>query len=218
MKPRKPMEHTSSITYTNILPHQDVHPTHCIREFQSEFFSIMHGASLAYGYIAAEIAADTAIWGYKEIRKRQCYWIDKKQLLTRIIRTTNISLWQKHKEKLYAKGLLVDGVCCIIGEKTAWVGCFGEASVLEIRGNKEQRLMGVVAGERYDAQQKLGSDRYKLSFVSASFPFESGDTFILASGTTATMTREELVGFQERQEQGTALKSTTGSILVIRSV
>jgi len=211
------MEHTPSITYTSILPHFFDHPTNCIREFQSEFFSIMHGASLTYGYIATALAADTALWGYKEIRKRQCYWIDKKQLLTRIIRTTNISLWQKHKEKLYAKGLFVDGVCCIIGQKTAWIGCFGQASVVEVRRNKEQRLMGVVAGDGYDAKQKLGSDRYKLSFVSASFPFESGDTFIFASGTTAAMAREDLVVYAHEKEK-TELKSTTGGILVIQHI
>lgn len=208
------MEHSENIIYTPILPAQDEHPTNCIRTFQSEFFGIMHGASLSYGYVAAALAADTAVWGYKEIRKRQCYWIDKKQLLTRIIRTTNISLWQKHKEPLYAKGLIVDGVCCIIGQKTAWIGCFGAASVVEIRKNNEQRLMGVVAENDYDATQKLGSDRYKLSFLSARFPFEEGDTILLASGGTSSMTREELVSYAEEKEKK-ELKSTTGGILVI---
>lgn len=210
------MENTNQIVITKIFPQQTEHPTHVAGEFQSEFVCLMHGASPAYGYIAARIAADTAVWGYKEIRKRQCYWIDKKQLLTRIIRTTNITLWQKHKEKLYEKGLLVDGVCCIFGQKTAWIGCFGDASVVEIRTNKEQRLMGTVAEGVYDATQKLGSDRYKLSFVSASFPFEAGDTFIFACGTTAKMTREECVRFQDKDHRK-ALSSTTGSVLIVQN-
>ena len=209
------MEHLENITYTPILPTNVDRPTTCMCTFQSEFFGIMHGASLSYGYIAAALAVDTAVWGYKEIRKRQCYWIDKKQLLTRIIRTTNISLWQKHKEPLYAKGLVVDGVCCIIGQKTAWIGCFGDASVVEVRKNKEQRLMGIVAENAYDGAQKLGSDRYTLSFLSARFPFEEGDTLILASGKTASMAREELVSYAEEKEKK-ELKSTTGGILVIQ--
>ena len=209
------MESSENIMYTPVLPAKGDRPTTRVCTFQSEFFGIMHGASLSYGYVAATLAADTAVWGYKEIRKRQCYWIDKKQLLTRIIRTTNISLWQKHKEPLYAKGLLVDGVCCIVGQKTAWIGCFGDASVVEVRKNNEQRLMGVVAGNEYDAAQKLGSDRYKISFVSARFPFEEGDALILASGTTAHMKREDLAAYVQEKEKK-ELKLTTGGILVIQ--
>jgi len=211
------MESSENIIYTPILPAEVDHPTNRMCEFQSEFFGIVHGASLSYGYVAAALAADTAVWGYKEIRKRQCYWIDKKQLLTRIIRTINISLWQKHKEPLYAKGLVVDGVCCIVGQKTAWIGCFGDASVVEIRKNKEQRLMGVVAENAYEGAQKLGSDRYKLSFLSARFPFEEGDTILLASGSTSSMTQEELIAYAEEKEKK-QLKSTTGGILVIHHV
>ncbi len=209
------MEQSEIITYTPVLPTNVDRPTNCICAFQSEFFGIMHGASLSYGYVAATLAADTALWGYKEIRKRQCYWIDKKQLLTRIIRTMNISLWQKHKDTLYAKGLFVDGVCCIIGQKTAWIGCFGDASVVEVRKNNEQRLMGVVAENDYDSSKKLGSDRYKLFFMSARFPFESGDAIVLASGSTACMTGEDLAAYAEKKEKK-ELKSTTGGILVIQ--
>lgn len=211
------MESTQSITYTSILPFQERHPTNWIGEFQSEFFSILHGASVTYGSVAAAHAGEVSLWGYKEIRKRQCYWIDKKQLLTRIIRTMNISLWQKRREKQYEKGLCVDGICCIVGHKTAWVGCFGEASVVEIRGNKEQRLMGMVAESGYDETKKLGNDRYALSFASASFPFESGDLFVFASGSTAHMTRDELVLYGNSEEK-TELKSTAGGILVIRNI
>jgi len=212
------MESTKQIAITKIFPQAAEHPTHVVGEFQSEFVCLMHGASPAYGYVAAQTAADTAVWGYKEIRKRHCYWIDKKLLLTRIIRTTNITLWQKHKEKLYEKGLLVDGVCCIFGQKTAWIGCFGQASVVEIRQDDEQRLMGIVADNGYDAAKNLGSDRYHLSFVSATFPFTSGDTLLFSVGTLASLKREALLAFQDATTKEMKLASTTGSVILVRHI
>ena len=212
------MENTQSLIYTSVLPNQEEHETNCIGEFQSEFFCIMHGASVNYSYIAARHAVDTATWGYKEIRKRQCYWIDKKQLLTRIIRTTNIALWQKHKEKQYAAGLYVDGVCCIIGQKTAWIGCFGDASVIELRKNKEQRLMGTVAGEGYNPKTKLGQDRYRFQVASATFPCEVGDTYICAVGSLAGLSKETLCDFQYAKDTHPVIKTTTGSVLVVQNI
>ncbi len=210
------MEKMQSITSVSILPPQTEHATNCVGEFQSEFFCLMHGASINYGYVAASIAVDTAVWGYKEIRKRQCYWIDKKQLLTRIIRTVNIALWQKHKEKPYHLGLSVDGVCCIIGQKAAWIGCFGDASVIELRKNGEQRLMGVIAEGGYDAKKKLGQERYSIPMMSATFPCDKGDTYIFAVGSAAGISKEALCRFQHTSDMKPSIKTTTGSILVVQ--
>ncbi len=204
------------ITITKILPDVDEHPTNTAADFQSEFACLMHGASLSYGYVASALATDTAVWGYKEIRKRQCYWIEKKALLTRIIRTTNISLWQKRREKIYSRGLVVDGICCIVGQKTVWIGCFGDASVVQIRANKEQRLMGVVSGMEYDATKKLGSDRYALTFSSAAFPFTEGDTVVCTVGSLASCTREEIVSWADPSKEQ-RLSATTGSVLLLQN-
>jgi len=211
------MEKMQSITSVRILPPQTEHATHCVGEFQSEFFCLLHGASINYGYVAARVAADIAVWGYKEIRKRQCYWIDKKQLLTRIIRTVNIALWQKHKEKPYQQGLFVDGICCIVGQKTTWIGCFGDASVIELRKNGEQRLMGVVAEGEYNAHKKLGQERYAVPMASATFPCDKGDTYIFAAGSTAGMSKDALCQFQHASDRKPSIKTTTGSILVIQA-
>ncbi len=182
------------------LPDKQEKQTYLVSEFQSEFFSFVYGASLNYGYIAAKVAADTTIWGYQEIRRRQCYWLDKKKLMERIIRTTNISLWQKHKDKLYQKGLWVDGVCCILGEKTAWIGLFGEASVVEIRKSGEERSMGTINEDGENSRKKLGADRYSIDIQIASFPFEQGDTFLFAIGKSASYSNELLhLLFQEKE-------------------
>lgn len=186
------MDTTTQVHYWSLLPKQTDHILYRVSEFQSDFFSFIHGASLNYGYVAAEVAANTTTWGYQEIRKRRCYWLDKKKLIERICRTTNISLWQKHKEKLYQKGLWVDGVCCIIGQKTAWIGSFGDASILEVRKSGEKRIMGILNNDSSDHKKKLGQDRYAIDVTIASFPFETGDTFVFAVGKSAFFPIETL--------------------------
>lgn len=211
------MDTISSVESWSIVPENEKHVTTCVSEFQSEFFSLIHGASMNFGYMAAEIASSTAVWGYKEIRTRRCYWLEKKELMERIIRTINISLWQKHKEKKYGSGLWAEGVCCIIGEKTAWIGCFGEASVLEVRKNGERRIMGMIYEDGYDHAKKLGMDRYRFSVAIASFPFEKGDTFIFAAGNSAALPIETLSAYGTKgygKEMQT--KTTLGGILVVR--
>lgn len=195
------MDILSQIHSWSYLPVSREHPVYRVSEFQSEFFSFVHGASVNYGYVAAEIAADTTTWGYEEIRKRQCYFLDKKKLMERIIRTTNISLWQKHKEKQYQKGLLADGVCCIVGQKTAWIGVFGEASVLEIRANGEKRIMGTVNGDGKKEKKPLGTDRYEIEKEIATFPFEKGDIFIFTTGKSAAYSIETLLAYNRTDEQ-----------------
>lgn len=199
------MDRTMTVNYWSFLPKQKDHVTYKIAEFQSEFFSFVHGASLNYGYVAATIASDITIWGYKEIRRRQCYFLDKKKLMERILRTTNISLWQKHKEPVYQKGLLVDGVCCILGQKTVWIGCFGDASILELRTTGEQRLMGVVNKDIQPIKKKLGEDRYELDVTIAGFPFEKGDILLFAVGKSAFYsidTLQHYLSSRERSQEG----------------
>lgn len=195
------MDILSQIHSWSYLPVFRDHPVYCVSEFQSEFFSFVHGASINYGYVAARVAADTTKWGYEEIRKRQCYFLDKKKLMERIIRTTNISLWQKHKEKIYQKGLFVDGVCCIVGQKTAWIGVFGAASVLEIRKNGEERIMGTINGDGKNEKKPLGADRYAIDKEIATFPFEEGDTFIFTVGKSAAYPIETLLTYDITHEQ-----------------
>lgn len=194
------MDTTMRVSSWAFLPDKQEKQTYLVSEFQSEFFSFVHGASLNYGYVAARVAADTTTWGYQEIRRRQCYWLDKKKLMERIIRTTNISLWQKHKETVYQKGLWVDGACCILGEKTAWIGTFGAASIIEIRKNGEERTMGTINQEGENIRKKLGTDRYAIDMQIASFPFERGDTFLFVVGKSASYSNEKLHSLYQEKE------------------
>src|SRR3989304_8104996 len=62
--------------------------------FSDECFVVADGVSDIHGEAAAKLAADTAIWGYKHVRQRPFYWADKRRLLKRIFRSSNLTLWQ----------------------------------------------------------------------------------------------------------------------------
>ncbi len=94
--------------------------------FQQECFVIADGSG-------SILATETALWGYREIRKRRCYWLDKRLLLRRIFRSTNLRLWQAQKENNFTKQLTTSLLVCVVGSRTIWLGYLGNFAVLLFR-------------------------------------------------------------------------------------
>lgn len=112
------------------------------RESQEDFFInfndecvvVTDGVSgLPHGGVAAKLAAETAMWGYKHIRERPFYWADKKLFLKRIFRSSNMAVWQKRKEFGFEAGLATTLSLAMIGTHAIWVGTAGDSSVLLYR-------------------------------------------------------------------------------------
>jgi len=154
---------------------------------ETDFFSLVHGTIFTTAPTAAKLAVDTSLWGYEQIRRRKYYWLDKKKLMQRILRSTNIALYQKQREPHFQQGAYVEGVFCIVGTRSAWVGCIGKGSVYEIRTSGERRIIGYMNSETHEDSDSLGSKRYHWSSQEASVPFETGDIIILATGEAATL-------------------------------
>jgi len=154
---------------------------------EEDFFSLVHGTVFTTAPIAAKLAVDTSLWGYEQIRRRKYYWLDKKKLMQRILRSTNIALFQKRREPKCELGAFVEGVLCIIGSRTAWIGCIGKGSLYEMRTNGERRILGYINNEIHNEQDSLGRDRYHWQSQEDSVPFEKGDVIILTTGAAATL-------------------------------
>lgn len=152
-----------------------------------DFFSLVHGTVFTTAPTAAKLAVDTSLWGYEQIRRRKYYWLDRKKLLKRILRTTNIALYQKQREPKYALGAYVEGVLCIAGTRAAWVGCVGKGSMYELRTSGERRIMGYFNEEQHNDTDALGKDRYHWPSQESNLPFQEGDIMILAAGAAATL-------------------------------
>lgn len=98
--------------------------------FNDECFVLADGVgTMPHGDVAARLACETAIWGYKHIRQHRYYWLDKKLFMKRIFRSTNLSVWQKRREHGFEAGLETTLTVCMIGSKTYWLGYAGETCV-----------------------------------------------------------------------------------------
>jgi serine/threonine protein phosphatase PrpC len=101
--------------------------------FNDECFVVTDGHRMARGDVASTLAAETAIWGYKHVRHRPDYWSEKQLLVRRIFRSTNLAIWQKHREPGFEEGLQTTLSVAIIGPNKIWVGSVGDTSRLLYR-------------------------------------------------------------------------------------
>lgn len=154
---------------------------------ETDFFSLVHGTVFTTAPIAAKLAVDTSLWGYEQIRRRKYYWLDKKKLMKRILRSSNIALFQKQREPKFQLGAYVEGVFCIVGVRAAWIGCIGKGSMYELRTSGERRILGYINEETHNEQDALGRERYIWPSQETNIPFEPGDILILAAGAAATL-------------------------------
>lgn len=154
---------------------------------EMDFFSLVHGTVFTTAPTAAKLAVDTSLWGYEQIRRRKYYFLDRKKLLKRILRTTNIALFQKQRESNFKLGAYVEGVFCNVGTRAAWIGCVGKGSMYEMRTSGERRILGYINSEKHNDLDALGRERYRWPSQETNIPFEQGDLLILAAGAAAML-------------------------------
>ena len=131
--------------------------------FETDFFVLLQGTPGFHPDRGPAIAADAAVWGYKQIRLRKYYFLDKKKLMERIVRSTNITLWQKQRDTGCTGGVCVDGVFAIFGSKMLWVSSFGQSSIYVCREQGERWLVGNLAKKKKTYTIPLGKKRYEFS-------------------------------------------------------
>lgn len=102
--------------------------------FNDECFIITDGVpSLPHEKEAEKLTSDTAIWAYKVVRQRPFYWKEKLPFLKRIFRTTNLTLWQKRRDRGYAEGLASALMVLIVIGDYFWLGSAGNCNSLLFR-------------------------------------------------------------------------------------
>lgn len=170
-----------------------------------DFFSLTHGTVFTTAPVAAKLAVDTSLWGYEQIRRRKYYFLDRKKLLKRILRTTNIALFQKQKESNFKLGAYVEGVLCNVGTRAAWIGCIGKGSMYELRTTGERRILGYINEETHNEQDALGWQRYSWPSQETNIPFKQGDILILAAGDAATLSISMFDAIANNQEDCKAI-------------
>ena len=132
---------------------------------------------------------DTALWGYKEIRKRHTYWLNKKLLLSRIFRSTNLSLWQKGKRP-GTDGLGAELLVAIVSARTLWIGAVGKFKVLLYRDTLIDDLLNFPA---HTQSKILGGSRLGITPSIKTEAILPGDSILLTTDALLESLEEETV-------------------------
>jgi len=180
-----------------------------VGHFRDECFVIADGVGgMPHGEVAATLAGETAIWGYRHIRLRPTYWLDKRNFMRRIFRSTNMAVWQKRKEPEFGGGLKVPStfdelsvngveglattlIVCIVGPMNMWVGSVGDSSAYLYREGLIASLTREDVDERGFLTNVIGTKRLGLASQFASEPFLVGDIAVLCTDGVSHFAGEE---------------------------
>jgi serine/threonine protein phosphatase PrpC len=152
-----------------------------IDHYKDECFAVAKGnQDLPNADLGSRLAAETALWGYRQIRLRPFYWQDKKLLLNRIFRSVNMTLWQKRRETGFTKGVESTLGVVIFGPHKVWLGAMGDCPIYIFRnGQIVDELSSKLNIHKFNC---LGRDRYGIVPQVAVFKFEANDVLCLFSG------------------------------------
>ena len=178
------------------------------QHFENECFVLADGVpSTKHAVIAAQLALETAFWGYKLVRQRHSYWLNRDAFLKRIFRSTNISLWQKHREVGFEAGLSASLLVCMFRGNNYWVGSTGIISGFLLRDGELAKLTKDDVDSQGRVTKMVGKDRFGLVPRLANGPFKINDTILLATSNVVRSVSE-----QEMQRVLEAAGSTVDSL------
>lgn len=175
--------------------------------FNDECFVVTGGTGKSHGDVASKLGAETAVWAYKLVRQRPYYWQDKKLFMERIFRSTNITLWQKRRERGFSDGLATAMEVLTIGARTFWLGHVGDSSSFLLHD-------GTLVKLTKDDDKAIGVARYGLLPQYITEKFDIGDTILMATrGVTHVVKPDEMQSALSRV--GTTAQSATDGVLEI---
>jgi len=150
--------------------------------FNDECFVLADGlASVPHADVASQLASETVLWGYKQIRLRHTYWADKTSLIRRIFRTTNLTIWQKHREPGFGDGLATSLLVAIVGPRAVWIGNAGTSSAFFFKNGQLIRLTRQDTDEKGKVTKALGFVRLGLAAQNIHQKFVPPDTLLLVN-------------------------------------
>lgn len=154
--------------------------------FNDECFAVADGiGGIPHGDVASRLASETAIWAYKHIRQHRYYWMDKKLFMKRIYRTTNLTIWQKKREREFADGLATTLMVLIVGPESFWLGNAGDSSAWMIHEGVVRKLTEEKEAFSEIPNHSLGFKRLGLIPDFVTMPLVAGDVLLLTTDGVA---------------------------------
>ena len=158
--------------------------------FNDECFAITDGVDrMSHAEVAAQLAAETAVWAYKHVRQRHYYWSSKRDFLKRIFRTTNMTIWQKQRETGFTDGMATTLLVLIVGDKSIWLGNVGGASAFFLHDGQLKKLTKEDVDAQGNLTKVLGKQRLGIVPTIATEELSPNDAVLLATDGVAQYVR-----------------------------
>lgn len=173
------------------------------QNYRDECFVLADGVGgMPHGDVAARIAVESAIWGYKLIRQRHFYWQDKKLFMKRIFRSSNISVYKKQQETGFGDGLATTLVVLMMGTRTFWLGSVGDTSAFLYRNRMFKKLTVDDVDSQGLLTKALGASRYGLVPQYKTEVSLPNDVIVLATdGVTSFVSKNETKNIIEKTNE-----------------
>ena len=157
-----------------------------------ECFILADGVeSLPHARVAEQLTRETALWGYTMIRQRQAFWKDKKLLVKRIFRSTNLRLWQKRRDPGFDAGLASALAVLLTINETFWLGTAGNFNSFLYRDGLIDILTKRDVDEEGMLTKAVGFGRKQLIPAARMEKFLEGDIILLATDSVANYVSED---------------------------
>lgn len=172
--------------------------------WNDECFVVCDGVGgLPHGEVAAKLAGETAAWAYRLVRQRHTYWKDRKSLLKRMFRTTNITLWQKQREEGFTDGMATTMLVCLVIDRHFYIGSVGDSSAYLLRDGNMTKLTKEDIDEGGRLTKAMGTMRYGLvPRVSAGDMLVGDCILLMTDGLARVMDTDKCMKLLEGAGQG----------------
>lgn len=164
----------------------------CFVHFNEECFVVADGyMGMPHPEVAARLVSETAIWGYKLVRQRPYYWADKRLLLKRIFRSSNLTVWQKRRETGFSEGLASTLSVVIVSQNKVWVGMVGDSPVYLYREGLIDEVTALDRTSDGTVTNLLGLRRLGLAAHISVENFLAGDCVVIMTSSVSDYVSED---------------------------
>lgn len=208
----QPASDTMLFATSQLLGERDTQEDYFVN-FNDECFVVADGVGgMPHGEIAAKLAAETAAWAYKHVRMRPTYWKERKLLLKRIFRTSNIAVWQKQREIGFTDGMATTLLVFIATHQRIYIGNAGDSSAYRFRDSVVEKL--TTDDEDADGRHTkvIGTQRYGLTPSMMIDDFFPNDTIVLVTDGVGDFIDKHILQTILTQS-GTSTESLTNAVV-----
>lgn len=195
-------------------PHQEDY----FVNFNDECFIVADGVGgMPHGAEAAKLACETAAWAYRLVRQRPFYWNAKDFFLKRIVRSTNMRLWQKRREPGFADGLATTLLIFLANDRRFWVGSVGDTSAFLFRGGAVRKLTTEDVDSHGNLIKVLGVQRFGIVPQIIQESFVVGDVIVLATDGVARYVNNKELADALKETGATTQRMTDAAVQLLKT-